>query len=428
MRWVTGLLLGVLGFPGGGCQASRCTSRPGGVPELSQVLSSLPSAGALVSDPARFRLQVLVSPVVRDGSGRSALSPMGYRVDAEYFYPASSIKLCAAVAGLQVLEELGRESSAGDLLHAPLEIGPLFEGDPPQRENSDGAEPGKDRVPTAITVGREIRKLALVSDNRAFNRLYDLVGHDDLNRRMHDLGLSSVVLHHRLSESRAIPDMRATAPVWISRAGLPPLAIPQRTGVWDGVNSGPGLTVGQAYLRGDERVERPMDFTRRNGISLVDLQNLLVKLVRPDIATPGRALRLDPVHRAHLVDAMTQYPRESLDPLYPAAEYPDEHSKFLLPGVRRVFPSDEPGQRIEITGKTGRAYGFSVENSWVRNPRNGRSVFVTAVLYTNADGVLNDDVYEYETVADPFFADLGEWVARRWLLDPDPAAAERPGP
>lgn len=34
------------------------------------------------------------------------------------------------------------------------------------------------------------------------------------------------------------------------------------------------------------------------------------------------------------------------------------------------------------------------------------------MLYTNADGVLNDDEYEYETVADPFLADLGEVVAR----------------
>jgi hypothetical protein len=80
-----------------------------------------------------------------------------------------------------------------------------------------------------------------------------------------------------------------------------------------------------------------------------------------------------------------------------------------------VFPSKTPGERVESTGKIGRAYGFSIENSFVRNPANGRAVFVTAVIYTNEDGILNDDKYEYMTVADPFFADLGELVARRWL-------------
>jgi hypothetical protein len=43
---------------------------------------------------------------------------------------------------------------------------------------------------------------------------------------------------------------------------------------------------------------------------------------------------------------------------------------------------------------------------------------VTVTIYTNADGILNDDQYEYATVAEPFLADLGEWVARRWLQDP----------
>ena len=80
-----------------------------------------------------------------------------------------------------------------------------------------------------------------------------------------------------------------------------------------------------------------------------------------------------------------------------------------------MFPSKVTGERVESSGKIGRAYGFSIENSYVRNPANGRVVFVTAVIYTNADGVLNDDKYEYETVADPFFADLGEVIAQKWL-------------
>jgi hypothetical protein len=114
---------------------------------------------------------------------------------------------------------------------------------------------------------------------------------------------------------------------------------------------------------------------------------------------------------------MTEFPRESIDPPYDPATFPDPSNKFLLPGVQRVFPDSHPASRIQITGKIGRAYGFSVENCRLHNPANGRSVFVTAVLYTNADGVLNDDRYEYETVADPFLADLGERIARLWLAD-----------
>ena len=45
---------------------------------------------------------------------------------------------------------------------------------------------------------------------------------------------------------------------------------------------------------------------------------------------------------------------------------------------------------------------------------------VLAVLYTNADGVLNDDHYDYDTVALPFLADLAEVIARRTWNVPAP--------
>lgn len=375
---------------------------------------------ALVLGAAEHRLQVLVSEVVEGRDGKPALRRHGFRVDAEYFYPASTIKLGAAVVALQELEVLEQRSGASGLLNAPLEIAPLFPGDAPQVDepgfaSGSGAAAGVSRVP--LSVGRELRKLALVSDNQAFNRLFDLVGHEALNQRLHALGLSSVVVNHRLSETRAIPDPLASAAVTLRPPGRPPLEIPARQSSLALSNTTPGLRLGQGVLQGDTVVPGPMDFTRRNRISLLDLQNLLVKLARPDIALPGAPLELTPEHRAFLLRAMTEYPAESADPIYPAAEYPDAYSKFLLPGVRRVFPETAPDRRVEITGKIGRAYGFSIENAYLRHPTNGRSVFVTAALYTNADGILNDDQYEYVELADPFLADLGEWVARRWLTD-----------
>ncbi|MCC7377343.1 MAG: serine hydrolase [Verrucomicrobiales bacterium] len=376
----------------------------------------MPRTVPILGDSARYRLQILVSEVVPVAVGRSRLLRHGHRLGAEYFYPASSIKLAAAVAALQELETLQARYQTGDLLLAPMEIAALFDGDAPQRDDLREVErPETGRVP--ITVGRELRKLALVSDNQAFNRLFDLVGHEALNRRMHDLGLASVVINHRLSEPRAIPNGLASASVTLRPDAGPAVTIPARFSQLSLVNRSRDLRVGDAYVQGDAVVPEPMDFSRKNGISLIDLQDLLVKLARPDIDLGTPPLRLSEPHRQFLLQAMTQYPRESEDPRYPVESHPDADTKFLLPGVRRVLPSQEPGGRVEITNKIGRAYGFSVENAYLQNPRNGRAVFVSAVMYTNADGVLNDDKYEYESVADPFLADLGEWVTRRWLVE-----------
>jgi hypothetical protein len=405
------LAISVLAAWGCGC----ATTPPAKQTDLAPLLHSYSNRFAQVlATPEIFRVQILVAEVVTNRLGQPALQRSGYRVDAEYFYPASSIKLCAAIAALQTIEQLQAKSASPDLMDAPLEIAPLFPGDAPQTRDPSNLESGH------ITVAQELRKLALISGNEAFNRLYDLVGHAELNQNMHALGLRSVVLNHRLSESRSIPDMRATAAVTFRLPSADPLVVPARGSSLVLTNSSPGLLVGTGYLRGDQLVTTPMDFSARNGISLVDLQDLLIKLTRPDIDLGTPPLCLRESHRARLLQAMTEYPRESVNPRYSEATYTDDYSKFLLPGIRRVFPSQTPGQRVEITAKIGRAYGFSVENSYLRNPQNGRAVFVTAVLYTNSDGVLNDDKYEYATVADPFFADLGELIARQWLGDMGP--------
>lgn len=66
---------------------------------------------------------------------------------------------------------------------------------------------------------------------------------------------------------------------------------------------------------------------------------------------------------------------------------------------------------IRILDKVGRAYGFSVTNSYVRDARTGRAFFLAATLYTNDNGVVGDGVYEYGR-ADRFLGDLGEAVGR----------------
>ncbi len=391
----------------GGCALGAPSVAPNLEPVLRQHLAA--SALAALGSASIYRVQALISTVDAVPGRAPRLRRSGYRLGAEYFYPASAIKLAAAVAALQAIERLGAANGSIELVDSPFEIAALFPGDRPQQEDATNLAGGR------ITVAHELRTLALVSDNQAFNRLYDLVGYEELNAAMHRLGHGSTVITHRLSESRTIPDPRASAAVTFHPAGHPPIVVPARTSTRVLANQAPGLLIGTAYIRGAKTIQEPMDFTQRNGISLLDLQNLLVSVVRPDIALTGPPLRLTPSHRALLLDAMTRYPSESSNPVYPADSFPDDVSKFLLPGIRRVFPSTRPGERVEVTGKIGQAYGFTVENAYLRNPLNGRAVFVSAVIYTNSDGVMNDDLYEYDSIGRPFMAELGRLVANEWL-------------
>lgn len=387
----------------GGCRTARSAAGRIAAPEpIGSWLAASPELASFARRAPELRVQIVVGRLEQGRDGRLVLRQVGYRADAEYFYPASSVKTFAAVAALERLAELRAATGLPIDRDTPLAYHPLFEGETLETEDPTHLAGG------TITVGHEVRKLAIVSDNESFNKLYELVGQDGLARSLARAGLTEPRLVHRLSEVRSAEENRRMPRIDFRGDGFE-YTLPERVSEpLDPPPPVPGLLVGSAYLSGETRVEQPMDFSAKNRISLAALQRGLCKLVRPDADCGGAPFALDEDDRAFLVRAMTEYPRESADPRFDTAAYPDHWGKNLLPGLKRVLPQE----RWKIVNKIGRAYGFSTDNAWVEDRATGRGMFVAATIYTNADGVLNDDHYDYETVADPFFAALGEVVAR----------------
>jgi hypothetical protein len=369
---------------------------------LGEALRALPAAHAVLEKADEHRVQVLLATVENDAKGRPTLARRGWRVDREYFYPASAIKLCAAIAAL---EELDARRVKEPRLSEDVAIvfHPLFAGEEIEQKDPTHLADG------TITLRQEIKKLFLVSDNAAFNRLYEFVGQDRLAEHLERAGLSSARILHRLSESRTEDENRRAPRIDFLLAGDERVTIPERTSRLKVTDlRAPGIKVGTASVEGTKRIDGPMSFARKNSIALVELQDALAKLVRPDLVLDGEPYAITDEQRAFLLATASAYASDSRDPRYPREQYPDAEYKFLLPGLEKVAPK----AAWKITDKIGRAYGFSVENAWVVHVPSGRGMFVAATIYTNADGVLNDGVYEYETVADPFMTALGELVGR----------------
>ncbi|MEM7630231.1 MAG: serine hydrolase [Planctomycetota bacterium] len=357
---------------------------------------------AILDDPEGHRLQLLIGEVV-GGEGGPALRRSGYRIGSAYFYPASTIKLFAAASALEMLGELG-----GADAHDPIALWALDDlggaGDA-AREDASNLEGG------LITPAHEIRKLFVVSDNRAFNRLYDLVGHERLNTSAARAGLAGVVINHRLAIARSAEENRTSPRVRVGGVEFERRVSPLRldnTGVV-------GLEVGSAELVGGERLERAKDFRFSNRAELLDLQNAVASIVRPEIDVGVVGYRLSDADRALLVEAMGWLPRECPNPVYEPERYADDWVKFMLEGVREVVPAES----IRYVNKIGLAYGFTTETAYIEDVRTGRGVFVAGSVYTNANGTLNDNVYEYDGVAMPFWRALGRSVARRVLVNAD---------
>ena len=65
---------------------------------------------------------------------------------------------------------------------------------------------------------------------------------------------------------------------------------------------------------------------------------------------------------------------------------------------------------IRVFNKVGWAYGFLTDVSYVIDLKNKVEYMLSATIYVNQDGILNDNKYEYETVGHPFLNELGKSI------------------
>src|SRR5690606_31910065 len=184
---------------------ASCQPRPSWNGSLEDLLLSQPHRFARVmANPERHRVQVIYTQIERDENNRPLFRSFSYRLnDEEYFYPASTVKLPVA---LLALEKINR-----------LDV-PGLDRDTVMLTGADGhGQTEATRDPTAAgglpSVGHYIRKVLLVSDNDAINRLYEFVGQAEIYDTWHSRGFEGTRILHRLDLVLDVESNRHTNPV-----------------------------------------------------------------------------------------------------------------------------------------------------------------------------------------------------------------------
>jgi hypothetical protein len=171
---------------------------------IEKILDNKPEQFKTILDnPEKYRLQILYTQIDRDEQNQPHFTSYTYRVNPEeYFYPASTVKLAGAVLALEKLNELG---IAGLDKYTPLQVDSAYAGQSPVRDDSTSAD-------GQASIAHYIKKLFLVSDNDAYNRLYEFVGQQRLNQSLHEKGFQDVQLVHRLAIFLSPDENRHTNP------------------------------------------------------------------------------------------------------------------------------------------------------------------------------------------------------------------------
>ena len=104
---------------------------------------------------------------------------------------------------------------------------------------------------------------------------------------------------------------------------------------------------------------------------------------------------------------MSILPRQSDYPRYAEYDkYYDGYCKFFMFGdTKQEIPN-----HIKIYNKIGLAYGFALDNAYIVDIDNDIEFFLTAVLYSNSNEVMNDNMYDYESISIPFLSELGRKI------------------
>ena len=173
-------------------------------PFLEQLLAAEPQLADMLTHRKDQNTQIIFTQIDRGGNGIPVLTHHYFNINPEkYFYPASAIKLPVSLLALQRLNELqnkGVDRNTTMITETANASQTAVYNDP---TTPDGRP----------TVSQYIRKIFMVSDNDAFNRLYEFLGQDYINRSLHKKGYKEVQLLHRLQVSLSEWENRQTNPL-----------------------------------------------------------------------------------------------------------------------------------------------------------------------------------------------------------------------
>lgn len=402
----------------------------------------------VMANPEKYRVQILYTQINRDEKNFPKFTSHSFRLNPnEYFYPASTVKFPACI---QALEKINRQKDKKFTRNSIMLTDSI--DSELTRQYTDSTNLVQNGFPSITSY---IKKILLVSDNDAFNRLFEFIGQEEFNTTLQKSGFPSTRIVHRLSlpvsqeknkMSNAITFISESS--WqnaykkfvkISSEDAPSidkfLALTKTNEklVLDNVYSEPKrvskyifpqlkpVLLGKGEMIDGKVTDKPKDFTQKNNFPLEAQQRMLRRLIFPEATPLTEQFNLTADDRKFMLKYMSQLPTESVSPPYQNdTSMHDNFCKYLMFGSdKNPIPNN-----IRSFNKIGDAYGFLTDNAYIVDFEKGVEFMLSATIYCNEDEIFNDDKYETQTIGLPFLTELGKTIydyecARKRKLQPN---------
>jgi len=373
----------------------------------------------VLNHPTHNEVQILYTQIDRDENNVPHFRSYSYRLNANhYFYPASTVKLPTAIFALEKMNEINLK---GLIMQQRLLTGKEIA----QREKNglninsamitDSAFAGQTKVThdssaknNLPSIGNYIKKILLVSDNDAYNRLYEFVGREEINQKLKKYNLNNTRIIGRLAIGDKGESTKHTNPINFYNGDK---QVYQKPALYD-ANEYPmhpeHMIMGKGYLdRNDKLVMEPYDFSHNNIYPLADQQMVLKRLLFPETFPEDQRFKLTNDQYKLIYKYMSMWPTESKYPTYSPPEYFPAYCKWLFYGGDSLAVINP---HIRIFNKIGDSYGYDIDNAYIVDFKNKVEFMLSAVVQSNDNDIYNDNKYEYKTVCLPFMKNLGQII------------------
>ncbi len=366
---------------------------------IVELLNSKPEYFADVLKKSRkHRLQILYTQIDRDENNIPTFTKHGYRLQTEkYFYPASCVKFPAALLALEKLNDL---NIAGLNKFTSLKIDSSFANQTAVVADSTS----KNGLPS---IAHYIKKIFLVSDNDAYNRMYEFIGQRTLMDKFKAKGFLHSNLIRRLSIPNTPEESRHTNAFTFFEGDEIIYRQPAAQNDASYKIQMRDTKQGKGHYSSGKLINKPLDFSHSNYVSIEDFQDFLIASYFPETLAPERRFNLTQADYNFLYKTMSMMPRESKYPAYSDTSiFNDATGKIFIYGdTQKPIPDN-----IRIFNKTGGAYGYLLDNAYIVDFENKVEFLLTAVIQVNENQIYNDDNYEYKEIGVPFLANLGRVI------------------
>lgn len=343
--------------------------------------------------PKEYRYQIIYTQINRDKKGVPHFINYKLNVNPDQYYnPASMVKMPLAFLSLEKLQEMN-VNGVDKFTTIQYDSNYVRQGAMYQDSSAENKKP---------SIAHFIKRAFLISENDPYNRMYQFVGQGPINKKLKEKGYVHSRITRQFMGYTEDQNRHTNGIRFIDNIGNELLQLPPQYNT-DSFNFGAPVLIGEGHWNSkDQLVNAPFDFTKHNNVALEDFQKMLQAIIFPTSVPEKTRFNINEADRLFLLQYLSQYPSETNYPKYDTAEFYDSYVKFFFKDSTGKMPST-----IRVFNKVGWAYGFLTDVSYVLDTKHNIDYMLSATVYVNSDGVVNDSKYDEEEVGFPFFKSIG---------------------